>query len=276
MVERVTAQDLEGGMRAEAGQAEAGQAEPGRPGSERAETGPAESGRPGSERAEAGQLEAEGRLVRWAVEPADPRGLRYLSQGGGRWAGTPRADGPATGLAYASFAARAVAFAIDIAVIAVVFQLLSAIVGAVEIGVGPSEDGLTRLVLLQDAVLVVLVVGGFAWAWSVLGCSPGQLVAGLRTLRLSDGRRLPPLAAGGRAVLLLVPWLLLSMGPALPQLLAGPVLGASGPSPNALWLLLAGAVIVWYGLLAWSTLEDPRGRGWHDTVAGSAVVGAGE
>lgn len=266
MVEGARAGGLEGGARAEAGPARPVEAEGSGPGRVQADA-------PGSEPATVGQAEVG--PVRWAVELADPRGLRYLRLGGGRWTGPPRAEGPATGLAYATFAARAVAFVVDLAVVAVVFQLSAAILEAVQTGVGPSEDGLTRLVLLQDAVIIVLVVGGFAWAWSVLGCSPGQLVAGLRTLRQSDGQRLPPLAAVGRAVLLLAPWLVLSMGPALLQLLAGPTLGASGPSPNTLWLLLAGVVIIWYVVLAWSSLEDARGQGWHDKVAGSVVVAAG-
>lgn len=230
------------------------------------------------ERGGPGQAEATGAAEPWAVDPTDPGGLRYLRLGAGRWTGTPRAAGPAAGLRYATFAARAMAFAIDVAVVSVAFALVDVLGQAIEVGVGVGQglDGLVALNVIQDAALLVVVLGGFGWAWSVLGCSPGQLVAGLRTLRRADGGRVPGLAAVGRAVLLLGPWLVLARGPALTQMLLGPAVGASGPSPDALWSLVALAVVIWYVLLAWSSLEDPRGQGWHDTVAGSVVVGAHE
>ena len=208
--------------------------------------------------------------TRWPTESPDPDGLQFLRSGQARALGAPRMDGPAPAVAYAAFGWRAVALAVDAAVAAFVVSAVNQVGLTIQFGVGGPEPGWT---LAQDALGALAVVIGFGLAWTTVGASPGHLVAGLRALREADGQRLGFGPALGRAVLLFGPWLVAAEGLSIVSVLRSPPFGDSGPGPSPAGLIIGIGALIWYALLAWSTLENARGQGWHDTLCGSVVVG---
>ena len=208
--------------------------------------------------------------TRWPTDPNDPAGARFLRLGEGAALGVPRMAGPAPGVAYASFAWRAVGLAVDLVVGSFVLGTVNQVGLSLQYAAGGPGPGPA---VVQEGVGVLVAVVGFALAWTAVRASPGQFVAGLRTLRRVDGRRLGFGPALARAVLLFGPWLAASVGPSILQLLQTPSFGYTSVSPGAAGAVIALGALVWYVLLAWSALENPRGQGWHDTICGSVVIG---
>jgi uncharacterized RDD family membrane protein YckC len=186
----------------------------------------------------------------------------------------PRALPPAAGLVYAEATLRAVAFAIDSALLAVIWQwplgLLSSAVQVLVYSSATFEPGpVADLIPVAEAAIIV---GGNAvlvvYFWRVFRATPGQMLLGLFVLR-ADGRRL----SVGRALLR---WAVV-FGP--PTLVAFPLIrplpfGLDIPDLllRDLSLLIASIPVLWLLLLGLSIVRDERGRGLHDRLAGSVVV----
>jgi uncharacterized RDD family membrane protein YckC len=212
--------------------------------------------------------------VQWA--PAQGGyGAWQLREPLGRWAGAPAAAGPAEGVAYAEFGLRAVAFAIDQAILYLMMRWFADVLNGRLALVTPEPDGsvdpvLLLLVGLTATAAMLLTSAGIAvYGWRVLRASPGQLALGLSTLRHSDGAQIGTTTAFIRWILLFAPAIFMT---GTPRAVVGSIVW---PYPSWLYDFFGLApllVLVWYLLLGVTTLNDPRGRGLLDRLAGTVVV----
>jgi uncharacterized RDD family membrane protein YckC len=150
-------------------------------------------------------------------------------------------DPTSPGPVYAGFASRAVAFVLDLillaAAVAVVGALLQMVVGFFGVGrhmpvdTGTLYAGGTAIGFLMQAVY-------FIFFWSAIGQTPGKILLGLQVVT-SNGRPPSVLRAVVRYVGYWVSAICLGLG--------------------FLWVLV-----------------DRRRQGWHDKLAGTAVVRTAE
>lgn len=150
----------------------------------------------------------------------------------------PEIAAPPLAPEYVGLVTRAIAFALDAALINLI-----AIVVAVGVGLALSvlsvADTVNIVAIISGcAVFVAWTIGYFVTFWSTTGQTPGNRLLRIRVCRASDGGVLRP----GRALLRL----------------AG---------------LALAAVPLGAGFLP--ILVDDRRRGLHDMIAGTIVVGAG-
>src|SRR5918992_2738694 len=173
----------------------------------------------------------------------------------------PRARPPAAGLVFAEAPLRAIAFAVDSALIAIVLQAPLALLGRaaqVLVFFGGASDppplvGLTPIA--QAAVFVLVSAGFFVYFWRVFRASPGQMLLGLFVLG-NDGRRLTV----GRALLR---WAVVFGPPTLLGLsfVSDWPFGLDDTSPllRDVLLLIAAIPVLWPVLLGLTMIRDERG-----------------
>jgi hypothetical protein len=189
--------------------------------------------------------------------------------------GAPDRWPPTADASYAEFPLRATAFAIDVVVVAMIFQLLGQARAIIMFWLQrfvPQETAEAALVIAGLA----LVLGSLAlsatviYFWRVFRATPGQMLFGLFVIRRGSGTMLSRGAATVRWLLLYAPLALILSYSALIDVIST-VDRAIDPV-----IIAAGALLVplaWYLILALSTLvEGKRGRGLHDRIAGSVVV----
>lgn len=157
--------------------------------------------------------------------------------GGGPGGGREPARIAGRPAAAASFGRRAAGYLVDVALLVVVMTLVTAAAGVDFEAAGDGD--VTAQGDAERLYLVILAVRvAYYWTWNALGWSPGKRLLGLRLVR-EDGA--PPGVGPGfaRTVISLVSDLALGIG--------------------YLWA-------------AW----DRRGQTWHDKMAGTYVVRAGD
>lgn len=138
---------------------------------------------------------------------------------------------------YEGLVTRAIAFAIDAALIDVIAIVVAAVVG-LAVSVLEIPDTVQTVILAAGGALFVLwTVGYFVTFWSTTGQTPGNRLLRIRVCRAEDGGVLRP-----RHSLLRLVYLTLAAIP-----------------------LFAGFLPI---------LVDNRRRGLHDMLAGTVVVGA--
>jgi uncharacterized RDD family membrane protein YckC len=175
---------------------------------------------------------------------------------------------------YAEFPLRATAFAIDVALITMLSQLLSQVMGLVLFWVqrGAQQAADAPVALAGSGVFLgaLALSATSIYFWRVFRATPGQMLFGLFVVRRGRGSLLSRGAATVRWLALYAPVALMVSYNSLIQGVTtlfrdvDPVLVAA----TALLLPLA-----WYLVLALSTLaEARRGRGLHDRLSGSVVV----
>lgn len=140
-------------------------------------------------------------------------------------------------LAYVGIVTRAIAFAVDAAVIQLAAVAVAGTVALILSVVSPQDKFRTVLVALGTAAYVLWLVGYFVAFWSTTGQTPGDRLLQISVRRGADGGVLNPGGALVRFVGLILA--------ALP--------------------LFAGFVPI---------LLDDRRRGVHDMIAGTVVVPA--
>jgi uncharacterized RDD family membrane protein YckC len=174
------------------------------------------------------------------------------------WAPPPPA-GPSTGISYADFLIRLVAYIIDGIILIIPGAILTAALvtnsvrlnlstGQVEVNVA----GLLIVTVIQFAISAAY----FIYTWTTMRASPGQKILGMMVLNEADGRPITMNQAVTR-------WAVLA-GPAA---LSNLVTGWSG-----LGTLLGLLVVGWYIYLAYTTATDLKRQGAHDKFAHTVVV----
>jgi uncharacterized RDD family membrane protein YckC len=147
------------------------------------------------------------------------------------------ADAPPLAPEYEGLVTRALAFAIDAAIISAVAVIVGAAVG-ISLSVLSVPSGVeTALFAVGGAVCLLWSTAYFVTFWSATGQTPGNRVLGIRVCRADDGLPLRPVHALLRLV-----------------------------------ALTLAAIPLFAGFLP--ILFDNRRRGLHDMVAGSVVVGS--
>jgi uncharacterized RDD family membrane protein YckC len=140
-------------------------------------------------------------------------------------------------LAYEGLVTRAIAFAVDAAVIQVAAIAVAGTFALILSVVSPSDELKGVLAWIGAAVYVLWLVGYFVTFWSTTGQTPGNRLLQIRVCRAADGA--PP-----------------SLPKALLRFAA----------------LVACALPLFAGFLP--ILVDDRRRGIHDMLAGTVVVSA--
>lgn len=153
----------------------------------------------------------------WAPPPAPPPGA---------------AAGPASGLRYAGFWVRVVAFILDGIVIGVITGALGPLLGETAVSF---ENGVTTINYTTTALsgLIGLLYWVGFWAWR--GQTPGMIPFNMRILMADDGTKVDVVRALLRYVGMIISFAILFLG------------------------------IIWVGF-------DRRKQGWHDKIAGTVVV----
>lgn len=213
-----------------------------------------------------------------AAEPAPRAAPRQWDLEWEPWrrSGAPDRLPPSATAAYAEFPVRAIAFAADILLLWLIFQLLQQGRGLVALWLTRDDPQANDPTLVWSGLAVVaaitLVSLGAVYFWRVFRATPGQMLLGLFVIQL--GRGLP--LGRGRALLrwlvLYAPFVLLISYTQLVDIVFRSDLLPEG-DPLVLASLAYFVPLAWYAVLAVSVLaEGRRGRGLHDRLAGSVVV----
>ena len=200
---------------------------------------------------------------------SSPEGSPSAGTTGGGWAApSAAASVPGTaGYFYADVPNRAVAYIIDIIILAVI----GFIVGIVLAGItGPTmtinpgaTDPTTAFTVNTGAVLIATIVTTiinglyFVLSWTSMRATPGQKVLGMQVGNETDGATLTLNQA-------VIRWILLGAPFGIAQMLSG-ILG----------VLVVVVAIIWFIALLVTTAQSPTKQGLHDRYAHSVVVKAG-
>lgn len=184
------------------------------------------------------------------------------------WTAGPASSQPVPGPAgfvYADVPNRAVAYLIDVIIVAVVNVILAIVVGGLLGGIvntnlgSPSFGQINYLALLVVGVVgIVINAGYFIYTWTAMRGTVGMKLLGMQVGHETDGVTLTMNQAITR-------WLLLGGIFSVAQLL-NPIGG--------LGLLLGLLALVWVVVLLVTTAQSPTKQGLHDRYAGTMVVKA--
>jgi uncharacterized RDD family membrane protein YckC len=187
---------------------------------------------------------------------------------GGQWTANLTSQVPVAGPAgyfYADVPNRAIAYIIDVIIIAIVNVIIGAIIGGALGGVintnftSPNFGQLNYTALLA-VTLIGLVVSGvyFVYTWTKMRGTVGMKVLGMQIGNETDGSTITTNQAITR-------WLLLGAPFSLGQLL--------NPFPG-LGLIISLLSLVWFIALLVTTAQSPTKQGLHDKYAHTMVVKA--
>jgi uncharacterized RDD family membrane protein YckC len=164
---------------------------------------------------------------------------------------------------YADVPNRAIAYIIDIIIVAIVAGIINAILGGMGLAAVTVNSDLTVSVnfigvVIQGIVGLVVSAAYFIYTWTSMRATVGMRVLGMQIGNAGDGRTLTTEQAVRR-------WLALSAPAILSQVLF--------PLP-ALGFLVGLLAFVWLIYLIYSTAQSPTKQGWHDVFANTQVVKA--
>jgi uncharacterized RDD family membrane protein YckC len=193
-----------------------------------------------------------------------------------RRAGAPDRLPPSAEAAYAEFPVRAIAFAVDVLLLWLIFQLLlqgRALVALWLTRDAPQQNDPTLVVSgLVVIAAIALISLGTVYFWRVFRATPGQMVLGLFVIRRGTGEPITRAAALLRWLALYAPFVLLISYTQLIDIIFRSDLLPDG-DPLFIASLAYFVPVAWYVVLGLSVLiEGKRGRGLHDRLAGSVVV----
>ena len=209
----------------------------------------------------------------WQSTPDQPAsGGGLTGGGGGGFVGQPGGGASIPGTAgyfYADVPNRAVAYIIDLIILAIINFIVQAILGAVTgptttfnpAATDPSQMFTvnTGAVLISTIVSTIISGAYFVWTWTSMRASPGQRILGMQVGNESDGATLTLNQA-------VIRWVLLGAPFGIAQALAG---------VSGLAVLIGIAALVWFIVLLVTTAQSPTKQGLHDRYAHSVVVKAG-
>ena len=174
----------------------------------------------------------------------------------------PAPSAPTTGLVYADVPNRAIAYIIDIIIVAIVAGIIDAILNGMGLGVVTIDPNGIAInyagAVVQGIVGLVISAAYFVYTWTSMRATVGMRVLGMQIGNAGDGRTLTTDQAVRR-------WLALSAPSILGQVLFPlPLLG----------FLVGILALVWLIYLIYSTAQSPTKQGWHDIFAHTQVVKA--
>ena len=180
------------------------------------------------------------------------------------WTPPPPPPPPATGLVYADFTTRFIAIFIDGIILAIVDQVVFAILGIVGLKVVSTDA--TSLVLNYNPIVGILFglislaisAGYFVYLWMNRRATLGMQLFKLQVGDAGTGASLTQNQAFRRWIALYGP------GALALAVYAFPLLG----------ILILLAAIAWAIFLGYTTAQSPTKQGWHDIFAHTQVVKA--
>lgn len=172
----------------------------------------------------------------------------------------PATGGPSAGLVYGDVPNRAIAYIIDVIVLAVINIVVGIVLGAIGLSV-VTIDGLESSFNYLASVIVTLVslaISGayFVYMWTTRRSTIGMGVLGLEIGTAPGGETISTDQAIRRWVALGVPF-------SIAQIL--------NPLP-LIGILIGLAALGWVIYLLWTTAQSPTKQGWHDHFANTMVV----
>jgi uncharacterized RDD family membrane protein YckC len=168
----------------------------------------------------------------------------------------PVTAGPA-GYVYADVPNRAIAYIIDVIILAVINFIVFIILAAIGLA-SVNTIGTYNFVAGLIAAVVATVINGayFIYTWTTMRASPGQKVLGMQVGNASDGATLTMEQAVKR-------WIALGAPFGIAQ--------ALNPLPG-LGFIIGLAALAWFIALLWTTAQSPTKQGLHDQYANTVVV----
>jgi uncharacterized RDD family membrane protein YckC len=175
----------------------------------------------------------------------------------------PPPSAPASGLVYADVPNRAIAYIIDVILVAIVnfivFAILSGMgLSVVTIGSSGAIEVNYVAAFIQGIIGLVISAAYFIYTWTAMRATIGMRVLGMQIGNAGDGKTLTTDQAVRRYLALAAPGILAQVLSPLPAI--GFVIG-----------LLA---IAWFVYLIYTTANSPTKQGWHDVFAHTQVVKA--
>lgn len=182
---------------------------------------------------------------------------------GSGWAAPPPPvqAGP-EGFVYADVPNRAIAYIIDVIIVAIVAGIIGAILGGIGLSPGSVEPGTLNFSINVVGLIVSAIVGAaisaayFIYTWTAMRGTVGMKALGMQIGNAGDGKTLTMDQATRR-------WLVIALPGILAQVLF--------PAIGALFALLA---FGWFVYLLWTTYSSPTKQGFHDKFVNSMVVKA--
>jgi uncharacterized RDD family membrane protein YckC len=148
-------------------------------------------------------------------------------------AAPPRPVGPATGLAYGGFGARALAFILDAIITGVIASALGPLTGTgMIVETGPNTIAINYGSGALSGLVGLVYFIGF---WTLRGQTPGMIPLNLRVVKAADGTRPDWVSSLLRYVGLIISFAVIFLG------------------------------VIWVAF-------DARKQGWHDKLASTFVV----
>jgi uncharacterized RDD family membrane protein YckC len=183
----------------------------------------------------------------------------------GGWAAPPPPvqAGPA-GFVYADVPNRAIAYIIDVILVAIVVGIVNAILGGLGLASATIQPGTLNVSINVVGLIVSAIVGAaisaayFIYTWTNMRATVGMRLLGMQIGNAGDGKTLTMDQAVRR-------WLAIALPSLLAQILfVIPLIGA----------LLGLVAFGWLIYLIWTTAKSPTKQGFHDIYANSQVVKA--
>lgn len=184
------------------------------------------------------------------------------------WAPQPQPVAGPAGLVYADVPNRAIAYIIDVIILAIINFVIAAVLDAVGLktwSVNPNATNLGNLLnynpivgIVQAAIYTAISAAYFIYTWRSMRASPGQRVLGMQVGNAADGATLTMDQAIKR-------WIALGAPFGIAQ--------ALNPFPG-LGLLIGLAALAWFIALLYTTATSTTKQGLHDKYAGTIVAKA--
>ena len=174
----------------------------------------------------------------------------------------PPAPGPA-GLVYADFTTRFIAIFIDLIILAIVDQIVYAILGIVGLKIVSTDANLVLsynpiVAILYGLISLAISAGYFIYMWTNRRATVGMQLFKLQVGDAGTGTTLTQNQAGRRWVALFGPQALAI------SVYAFPLIG----------ILISLAALAWVLFLGYTTAQSPTKQGWHDIFSHTQVVKA--
>ncbi len=198
-------------------------------------------------------------------EPTGDPGMPTPTPPTGGWAAPPPPvqAGPA-GFVYADVPNRAIAYIIDVILVAIVAAVIGGVLGAIGLSTGTFETGTLNFQVNYVGLIVSAVIGAaisaayFIYTWTSMRGTIGMKALGMQIGNAVDGKTLTMDQATRR-------WLVIAAPGILAQVLfVVPALGA----------LIGLLAFFWFLYLLWTTYSSPTKQGFHDHFANTMVVKA--
>lgn len=174
------------------------------------------------------------------------------------WAAPPPVQAGPAGFYYADVPNRAIAYIIDVIILAIVNLIAFTVLSAVGLSIisGLEYNYVAGLIL----AIVSLVVSGayFIYTWTAMRGTLGMKALGMQIGNAGDGKTLTMDQAIRR-------WIALGAPFGIAQ--------ALNPLPG-IGILLGLAALGWFIYLLWTTYSSPTKQGFHDRFANTMVVKA--